>query len=132
MLYANGEIIAGTNDGVYILNGYTWIQMNNGLTNTYVTAVKSVDGYLIAGTSQGSIGGVYISSDTVNTRTLSNSNASITSVFTIGSKIFAGSYGNGVWLSTNHGTNWNQVNDGDQYFDYVAARNLIEQRCNSV
>jgi ligand-binding sensor domain-containing protein len=112
MLYANGEIFAGTDNGVYILNGSTWVQKNSGLTNTNITALKSVDGYLIAGTSQGSVGGIYISSDTAKTWTLSNSDAWITSILTIGSNIFVGSYGNGVWLSTNYGTTWNQVNSG--------------------
>jgi hypothetical protein len=112
LVYANGAIFAGTDNGVYVLNGTTWVQKNSGLTNTNITALKSVDGYLIAGTSQGSVGGIYISSDTAKTWTLSNSDAWITSILTIGSNIFVGSYGNGVWLSTNYGTTWNQVNTG--------------------
>jgi ligand-binding sensor domain-containing protein len=112
LLYANGEIFAGTESGVYILNGSTWDQMNNGLTNTNVTALKSTGGYLIAGTSQGSVGGVYISSDTGKTWIFSLSVSSVTSILTIGSNIFVGSFGDGIWLTKNHGTNWNQVNDG--------------------
>jgi hypothetical protein len=115
LLNANGEIFAGTNGGIYILTGslsYTWVQMNNGLTNTNVTALKSVDGYLIAGTSSGSVGGIYISADTGKTWTLSNSDPFITSILTIGPNIFAGSLGNGVWLSKNYGSSWTQVNTG--------------------
>lgn len=59
----DGEIFAGTNGGVYQLNGFIWDEKNIGLTNTNVTALSSTNGYLIAGTSQGSIGGVYISAD---------------------------------------------------------------------
>jgi hypothetical protein len=112
LLSANGEIFAGTDNGVYIQNGSSWGQMNNGLTNTNITALKSVNGYLIAGTSQGSVGGVYISSDTAKTWILSNSVSWVTSILTVGSNIFVGSYGDGVWLTKNYGTTWSQVNDG--------------------
>jgi len=108
----DGEIFAGTNGGVYQLNGFDWIQKNTGLTNTNVTALASIGGFLFAGTSQGSVGGVYISSDNGNNWTLSLNDAWINSFLTLGSNIFAGSVGNGVWRSTNYGNTWTQINDG--------------------
>jgi Secretion system C-terminal sorting domain len=108
----DGEIFAGTNGGVYQLNGSSWDQKNSGLTNTNVTAITSIGGYLFAGTSQGSVGGVYISSDNGVNWTLSQSITWVTSFITIGSNIFAGSYGDGVWRSTNLGNSWSQINDG--------------------
>ncbi|MCK7521720.1 MAG: hypothetical protein MZV64_30560 [Ignavibacteriales bacterium] len=45
----DGEIYAGTNGGVYQLNGSSWDQKNTGLTNTNVTALTSMAGYLFAG-----------------------------------------------------------------------------------
>ncbi len=108
----DGEIFAGTNGGVFQMNGYDWVQKNTGLTNTNVTALARIGGYLFAGTSQGSIGGVYISSDNGNNWTLSLNDAWISSFLTLGSNIFAGSVGNGVWRSTNYGNNWSQINDG--------------------
>lgn len=108
----DGEIFAGTNGGVYQLNGYDWVQKNTGLTNTNVTALTSISGDLFAGTSQGSVGGVYISSDNGVNWTLSQSITWVTSLITIGSNIFAGSYGDGVWRSTNLGNSWSQINDG--------------------
>jgi hypothetical protein len=108
----NGEIFAGTNGGVYQLSGYDWIQRSTGLTNTNVTALASNSTYLIAGTSQGSVGGVYLSSDNGVNWALSLSNPWVTSILTIGSNIFAGTFGDGIWRSTNNGNNWSQINDG--------------------
>ncbi len=108
----DGEIFAGTNGGVFQISGYDWVQKNTGLTNTNVTALTSIGGFLFAGTSQGSVGGVYISSDNGNNWTLSLNDAWITSILTVGSNIFAGSVGNGVWRSTNYGNTWSQINDG--------------------
>lgn len=108
----NGEIFAGTNSGVFQLNGFSWDEKNSGLTNLNVTALASIGGFLYVGTSQGSIGGVYISSDNGNNWTLSLNDAWISSFLTLGSNIFAGSVGNGIWRSTNYGNTWTQINDG--------------------
>ena len=108
----DGEIFVGTNSGVFQLNGFSWVEKNFGLTNTNTTALTSFGGFLFAGTSQGSVGGVYISSDNGNNWTLSLNDAWINSFLTLGSNIFAGSVGNGVWRSTNYGNTWTQINDG--------------------
>jgi hypothetical protein len=112
MLERNGDIFAGANSGVYKLNSTTWIPKSTGLTNTNVTALTSVGTYLLAGTSQGSTGGVYISSDNGENWTLSKPDPWVTSILTIGSTIFVGSFGDGVWRSTNYGSTWGQINDG--------------------
>jgi len=112
MLERNGDIFAGANSGVYKRNGNTWVPKNNGLTNTNVGVLQSAGGYLIAGTSQGSTGGVYISTDDGENWTLSKPDAWVTSILTIGSTIFVGSNGDGVWRSTNYGSTWGQINDG--------------------
>ncbi|MFI5236807.1 MAG: T9SS type A sorting domain-containing protein [Ignavibacteriales bacterium] len=108
----NGEIFAGTNSGVFQLNGFSWVEKNTGLTNLNVTALRSINGLLIAGTAQGSVGGVYISSDNGENWVLSLSNPWVTSILTIGSNIFAGTFGDGIWRSTNNGNTWGQINDG--------------------
>ena len=108
----DGEIFAGTNSGVYHRSGTSWDDKNFGLTNTNVTALTSIGGYLFAGTSQGSVGGVYISSDNGNNWTLSLNDPWISSFLNVGSNIFAGSVGNGIWRSTNYGNSWIQINDG--------------------
>ncbi len=108
----NGEVFAGTNGGVYQLNGTSWDEKNFGLSNTNVMALSVIDTLLIAGTSQGSVGGVYISSDNGSNWTLSLNDPWVTSILTIGSNIFVGSFGNGVWRSTNYGNSWSQINEG--------------------
>ena len=108
----NDEIFIGTNSGVFQLNGFNWVEKNTGLTNTNVTALTSFGGYLFAGTAQGSVGGVYISSDNGNNWTLKLNDGRINSFLTFGSNIFAGSVGNGVWRSTNYGNSWTQINNG--------------------
>ncbi len=108
----NGEIFAGTNSGVFQLNGFSWDEKNTGLTNLNVLTLARNSSYLIAGTSQGSVGGVYLSSDNGATWVLSLSNPWITSILTIGSNIFAGTFGDGIWRSTNNGNTWSQINDG--------------------
>ncbi|HCV42223.1 MAG TPA: hypothetical protein DGH68_01975, partial [Bacteroidetes bacterium] len=112
MLEKNGDIFAGANSGVYKLNGSTWVPKSTGLTNTNVTALKSVGAYLIAGTSGGSTGGVFISSDNGENWALSKPDAWVTSILTVGSTIFVGSFGDGVWRSANYGSTWGQINDG--------------------
>jgi ligand-binding sensor domain-containing protein len=108
----NGEIFAGTNSGVFQLNGFSWEAINSGLTNLNVLTLASNSMYLIAGTSQGSVGGVYLSSDNGANWVLSLSNPWVTSILTIGSNIFAGTFGDGIWRSTNNGNTWSQINDG--------------------
>jgi hypothetical protein len=112
MLERNGDIFAGANSGVYKRNGTTWLPKNTGLTNTNVGVLQSAGAYLIAGTSQGSTGGVYISTNDGENWTLSKPDAWVTSILTIGSTIFVGSNGDGVWRSTNFGSTWGQINDG--------------------
>jgi hypothetical protein len=112
LLGAHGDVFAGTNSGVYKRNGSTWVQKNNGLTNTNVTALKSTGAYLVAGTRQGTTGGVYISSDNGENWALSKSDPWVTSILTIGPNIFVGSFGDGVWRSTNYGSTWGQINEG--------------------
>ncbi len=107
-----GEVFAGTNSGVYQLSGFNWDEKNTGLTNINVTSLATAPGYLIAGTSQGSIGGVYLSSDNGNNWTLSLNDSWVTSIVTIGTNIFVGTFGNGIWRSTNNGGSWSQINDG--------------------
>ena len=112
LIVKDGHFFVGTEYGVYKLSNQYWSEKNNGLLNTNVVALTYSGQYLIAVCAQGSNEGVYISSDDGENWTYSFSVAFPTSLLAIGQNIFVGSFGDGVWLSTNNGSTWNQINDG--------------------
>jgi len=112
LIMKDGHFFAGTNNGVYRLNNQYWSEKNNGLLNTNVIALTYSGQYLIAASAQSSDEGVYISSDDGENWTYSISVAFPTSLLAIGQNIFVSSFGDGVWLSTNNGSSWNQINEG--------------------
>lgn len=107
------QIFIGTNQGgVYRStdNGANWSQVNNGLTNTDVTALKFSGSNLFAGTSTG---GIFRSIDNGSNWVEVNSGLSVLFINTLavsGSNIFAGARysvtGGGVFLSNNNGNSW--------------------------
>ncbi len=108
----NGDVFIGTNSGVYKRTSSGWIEKNDGLTNTNVTALGGSGSFLYAGTNTSSTEGVYISSDHGESWTFSRTIPWVTSIQAIGPNIFASSYGDGIWQSTNYGSSWSQINDG--------------------
>ena len=84
----NGSnLFAGTDGGVYLStnNGTSWTSVNTGLTNTRVLS-------LAVSPAPGETGQRVDSSS--------------------GTNLFAGTWGGGVFLSTNNGTSWTAVNTG--------------------
>ena len=112
LIVKDGHFFAGTEYGVYKLSNQYWSEKNNGLLNTNVVTLTYSGQYLIAVCAQGSDEGVYLSSDDGENWIFSFSVAFPTSLLAIGQNIFVGSFGDGVWLSTNYGSTWNQINDG--------------------
>ena len=124
------NLFAGTLYGGVFLstnNGTSWKQVNNGLTDTLVTSLAvSPNGAggtnLFAGTEDG----VFLSTNNgtswkqVNTGWTDTANTGYTAVLTLavspngagGTNLFAGTYGSGVFLSTNNGTSWTQFDSG--------------------
>lgn len=111
-LINNGNnIFAGSDRGVFKLVDTVWIEKNNGLANTFVQSLASSNNYIFAGGGISS-SGVYISSDNGENWSIATNSPAATAILTIGPNIIAGSFGEGVWLSTNYGNTWNQINDG--------------------
>ncbi|MCX6150097.1 MAG: hypothetical protein NTX22_06205 [Ignavibacteriales bacterium] len=107
-------VFAGTNDsGVYYStnNGESWIELNNGLEGSaiHIKALLVSGSNLIAGTSDG----IYIMERNKSWRKVNVlTKKTIYGFAVIEKKIFAGIPGEGVYLSTNNGEDWNAVNNG--------------------
>jgi len=109
-LAANGtNVFAGTDSGVYVTSdkGINWAQSNNGLTN------KKIYSFAVSGTKiyAGLIGVFQSTNNGANWTPLGLSNTVGLSLLVTGNNIFVGT-GGGVYLSTNKGTSWIQVNNG--------------------
>jgi photosystem II stability/assembly factor-like uncharacterized protein len=108
----NGNFIlagAGGNAGVYLStnNGNNWTTTS--LNNKSVYSLALNGNYAYAGTG----GGVYYSQDSGYTWTRSSLNNDLVySLAVSGSVVYAGTELNGVFLSTDNGLNWSQLNDG--------------------
>lgn len=108
----NGNFIlagAGGNAGVHLStnNGNNWTATS--LNNKSVYSLALNGNYAYAGTG----GGVYYSLDSGYTWTRSSLNNDLVySLAVTGSVVYAGTELNGVFLSTDNGLNWSQLNDG--------------------
>lgn len=111
-IVANGNFIlagAGGNAGVYLStnNGNNWSATS--LNNKSVYSLALNGSYAYAGTGSG----VYYSLDSGYTWTRSSlNNELVYSLAVTGSVVYAGTELNGVFISTNNGLNWSQLNDG--------------------
>ena len=109
-----GDLLAGTNGGSGVLStpddGVNWGSANTGIIQyPDVRAFAANPTYIFSGTTDG----VYRSSNTGTynwTKVLDN--VSCFSLLVNGSDIFAGTQGGGVYLSSDNGTNWSQINTG--------------------
>ena len=107
-------VFAGTTGGVYLStdNGLSWGQATNGLSDaTYIYSFAKSDTIIYAGTS----GGVYLAGDTNNVAWQPANNGlsgEVTSIATAGTSIYAGTLGGGLYLSTDFGSNWANLNIG--------------------
>jgi hypothetical protein len=104
------NIFAGTtHSGVYKSTdfGANWSAVNNGLPATgWISTLAAKDSNLFVNTT----GGVYLSTDLGANWTWKSLNADVRCFAFSGNNIYAGTYGNGLWLSTNNGTSWSTVN----------------------
>ena len=112
-LKASGNTLYAASYGGILVstdNGMGWTHSNWGFMDGDVTAVAVTSTKVYAGTYWSGIymrdlyGLIWIPT------TLDNQ--SISCLTTIGDYVFAGTYSTGVWLSTDNGTTWAQVNNG--------------------
>jgi len=107
------NLFAGTwGGGVFLStnNGTNWTSVNDGLTNTNVSAIAVSGTNLFAGTG----GGVFLSTNNGTSWTEVNNGLTSTSIQALavsGTNLFAGIVG-GVFRSANNGTSWTAVKNG--------------------
>jgi ligand-binding sensor domain-containing protein len=111
-VYGTNVFLGEVNDGVFksVNNGVTWSEV--GLCCASVLSLCSdLNGYVYAGTNTT----IYRSSGTFINWTQMNNGLPTNSVRALlksDSLIFAGTYGDGVYVTANNGTTWTQVNYG--------------------
>ncbi len=122
LTYNNGIIYAGTEKGYCYStdNGNTWNTFNDGLsTSTDIVSIMVNDTCVYAGTTDG----VYIlSKSSLTWKQNGLQDFDITCFASDGTTIYAGTYGSGVFKSTDNGTNWTEINEG---LDYPSVRSMV-------
>jgi Secretion system C-terminal sorting domain len=113
-----GYAVIGTNlfAGTYLggvcrssNNGTNWVPVNSGLTNINIYSIIAAGTNLYAGTGNG----VFLSTNNGAAWIYKGLTGNlIFALGAIGSDIFAGTSGDGVYRSSNSGTNWIQTNTG--------------------
>lgn len=113
------NLYAGTyGNGVHLStnNGSRWTEVNNGLANWMVTALalnpNETGGQDIWAATELGISTSTDSGASWITPDNELRNAIVLSLAVKGKTLLAGIAGNGVWLSTNYGTSWNQTSKG--------------------
>ena len=105
------NIFAGTLGGVFLStnNGSSWTAVNNGIWNMNVWSLTSCWSYLFAGTW----GTLFRSTNNgTNWTAIALPILSFTAFTTYGTNVFAGTWAGGVYLSTDYGSSWTEVNNG--------------------
>jgi photosystem II stability/assembly factor-like uncharacterized protein len=121
------SIFAGTgSNGVFVStnDGLNWSAANGGLSNLHIRSLAVNGSNLIAGieTFNGS-GGVFRSTNNGQNWTASLSSANIWSVHSAGSYVYAGTPGQGIYISTDGGITFASSNTGltDLYVYSIAS-----------
>ena len=111
LILYNNKIYAGTGNGVSFSqnNGVDWNSM--GLSNISIATIAINGDTILAGSSTS----LYLSTDYGSNWASKNTNISSTdvrSLFVNGNNLYAGTYSNGISLSSDDGNSWNNINIG--------------------
>ena len=108
-----GNIYAGTWGGnIYKSSngGQTWLKINNNMNVGFIWALNIHNGYIFAATELG-----VFKYDGSNWTLTSLSNVDVHALASDNGVLYAGTWGLGVYESTDNGTTWNQMNNGLGY-----------------
>lgn len=113
MAYSGSTIYAGTWGGkIYMSSdaGENWTVINSGMNVGFIWSLKISGSYIFAATEQG----VYVY-DGSNWTLTTLSGVDVHALATYNGTIYAGTWGLGVYKSTDNGTSWTQINKGLEY-----------------
>ncbi|POY38229.1 hypothetical protein C3L50_13280 [Flavobacterium alvei] len=112
----NDTLYLGTlSNGIYrsTNGGFSWTQINNGITSMQIWNIAYVNGSLFASSTNGT---VFKSTNGGDSWVLSNTGISTTTIIRnfafFNNKIFATSTNKGVYISSDNGSSWTQHNTG--------------------
>ena len=109
---SGGVALAGTlTDGIYRLSpsGTSWIHADSGLSGSAVNSIAGSGTTFLAGTSSG----IFRTTDSARSWVASGLTGLIVQSLVLdGTLALGGTFGDGVWLSTNGGTIWAPINEG--------------------
>jgi len=109
---SGGNLFAGTySNGVYLStnNGTSWIAVDSGLTSSRVYAFCVVGSALYAATD----GGIFVSTNSGTSWTSTGySGPAVTALAFSDTSFFAGTFGAGIYLSSDTGKTWTPANSG--------------------
>lgn len=105
----DGNLLAGTWGGKISRstdNGLNWNQINSGMNVAYIWSILADSDVIFAGTERG----VYKSDDNgANWEITALANIDVRALAISGTNIFAGTWGQGLYTSTDGGTTWNAI-----------------------
>jgi ligand-binding sensor domain-containing protein len=127
-LTKDSDFFAATYGGIYLTtnSGASWVVVDSGLTNTYVTALITCGTNIFAGTERG----IFYSTNNGVSWEMSSINFTdhVFNFAVIDTNLFVGT-DDGVYISTNNGESWKTVNNGlpatDVYALAVSGTNLF-------
>jgi hypothetical protein len=112
------HLLAGTALGIFVStdNGKSWTPANTGIPD-FPTFLRSVNTFAVFGANifVGTRGRMYVSTNDGASWTAVDTGLTVPPVSafaTIGTNIYAGTYGGGIFRSTNSGASWTAINTG--------------------
>jgi hypothetical protein len=113
LISIGNNIIAGTSYGIYrsTNDGSSWTIVDNDLKNFYPRDFALCGSTLFAGTIYD--GGVFLSTDSgITWANAGLTNTFVTCLLGIGTNLFAGTQGHGIYLTADNGLSWDTANTG--------------------